>query len=77
MTEWGPSNEGPHSQDPRGRVPAASGAAHAPQNLAAGGLACPQAGHTTERRVAHSVQNVVPVGFSVSQVEQIKPIPAY
>ena len=51
-------------------APATRGFAHSPQNFAVGRLAVPQAGHTCVSRAAHSMQNLVPAGFSVPQLEQ-------
>lgn len=53
-----------------------SGVAHSAQNFADGTLAWPQAGQTTLSADAHSTQNFAPVGFSVPQLEQIKPAPS-
>jgi hypothetical protein len=47
-----------------------SGAAHSPQNFAAGGLANPQLAHRRGNGAAHSLQNFTPSGFSKPQLEQ-------
>jgi len=51
-------------------APPASGAAHSPQNFAAGGLVNPQLAHRRKNGAAHSVQNFTPSGFSKPQLEQ-------
>src|SRR5439155_23402931 len=43
---------------------------HSPQNLAAGGLAEPQAGHARARRFPHSKQNLRPASFSLPHTLQ-------